>query len=400
MIIRSFEDNDFYNFTMGQMIHDWSSNVEVRFAFKNRTSVPLGKILKIEELQDNIWELAKIIREGPSTPGMFKMRGTELFSSQYLNALQNLDTPDIIVEADGEDLIIEYTGKWLDCIFFETPILAIVNELYGRTQGEAYNSWWKYENLLLKLKTVSDCNLKFMEFGTRRRYSRSWQEKLMEIVADVCPEQLLGTSNLQLAIDFGLNPMGTMAHQLFMVSAALYNDRGLDFVHKLILGLWQLTFTEHRQMLIALTDTYGTDLFLKSFDSHATSWAGVRQDSGNPIEFADKMVKFYSADSNSKGKTLVFSDGLDIIKMRDLARRYSMFFNVVFGWGTNLTNDVGIQPLSIVIKPIAARVPGGEWQKCVKLSDNIAKATGDPEEILKYKILAGYEGTFSERPVY
>lgn len=397
MIIESFEDNDFYNFTMGQMIHKHvGDNTEVLFEFKNRTSIPLGMELDLDRLESELWNVVDVVREGLSSKGVAKLR--ELgFDKTYIERLGMIDWPEelkVWSDDDGQ-LHITYRGKWLDVIWYESPFLSIINQMWACDQ--TVPALTGYKNLVSKLELVKKHDLKFMEFGTRRRYSRQWQENVVELAAKAVPDQILGTSNLQLALDYDLRPLGTMAHQLFMVLAAMEYDRKMNEVYNLVMILWEMSWPIHPNLWVALTDTYGTDSFLESFEHFSPKWRGVRQDSGDPFAFGEKIVEFYTRNGiDSKTKTIVFSDGLDVDKMIQLNERFKdRFDQVIFGWGTNLTNDVGVRPLSIVIKPKSANgIP------CVKLSDNIEKATGDPEEILKYMERADYSGFYSEKPLY
>ena len=395
MIIKSFEDNDFYNFTMGQMIFQTAMNTEVLFEFKNRTSVPLGMELDLKRLENELWEVIDIVYEGLSIDAAYTLKRMG-FDHGYLDYLSgHMEHPTIEHGCDDDgDLFLRYKGKWIDTIWYETPFLAIINEMWaGQQEGKPLHG---YSNLVDKLETVAKYDLKFMEFGTRRRYSRKWQETVVEAAASAVPQQMLGTSNLRLALDNGLKPLGTMAHQLFMVMAALEYDRDMIEVQNLVLIHWERAW-EDKAMRLALTDTFGTECFLRSFEHFARRWRGVRQDSGDPFAFGEQIHAWYQGlGIDPKEKTIVFSDGLDVDKMRDLNERFrDRFGSVIFGWGTNLTNDVGVRPLSIVIKPKTANgIP------CVKLSDNIEKACGDPEDILKYMDRAQYHEIFSEKPLY
>ena len=251
-----------------------------------------------------------------------------------------------------------------------------------------------------KLDRIIANPFKFVEFGTRRRFSQEIQSSLMTIMDNASglydSEALVGTSNVFLAKYFKLKPIGTMAHELPMVCAGL-NDESLYTLkhsHDKMLSQWYFLYGE--ELSIALTDTFGTDFFFKDFTKEkAIQWKGLRQDSGDPIEFGYKAIKFYKdKDIDPKTKLIVFSDGLNIDKIYEIVKEFKGKIQIVFGWGNNLTNDVGAEPLSIVVKAINA-----DGRPLVKLSDNIAKALGDPKIIEKYKRAFGYESTYTE-PLY
>lgn len=394
MIIKSLFDNDFYNFTMADYII--ASNMHetpVRFEFKNRTGVRLGMEVDLGRLREELDNLRFIIK---ATSILEIDTLLEIMSPQsalYFRDVR-INPPEIEVDVDLDGhLQIGYEGKWIDCIFYETPILAIVNQLWA--EGQERMPIYAYRNLLDKIECVVTNDLKFMEFGTRRRYSADWQDRVVEILKESCPNQLVGTSNVFLAKKYDIPFMGTMAHQLFMVAAAVMG--GPNQATMATLFNWTSFYGSQPNRLVALTDTFGTDMFLDLFRSHAQQWSGVRQDSGDPFKFGEKIWTFYTDNGiDPKTKTIVFSDGLDVDKMNDLNSRFrDRFGRVIFGWGTNLTNDVGVKPLSIVVKPVKA---ADNW--CVKLSDNVDKATGNPEEILKYMDLAGYRANYSEKPLY
>lgn len=249
--------------------------------------------------------------------------------------------------------------------------------------------------------------MKFVEFGTRRRWSKQWQMDLLAVMATNYHDmyrKMLGTSNVALARQFNLAPKGTMAHQLFMVETALHANQmeilTLDGIVNSQLSTllnWETLYGSHNELLTFLPDTFGTvtffapmnDLSHESWDQNVLhhylqNYKGIRQDSGDPIRFGNAMLHIWEAyHIDPQEKTLFFSDSLDVRKMSILYETFNMYTNVVFGWGTNLTNDLGPSPLSIVIKPDAVKV-SNEWVPCVKLSDDITKATGDPLAVANY----------------
>ena len=173
------------------------------------------------------------------------------------------------------------------------------------------------------------------------------------------------------------------------------SDEEIRASHQKVLDIWWQEYGE--PLSIALTDTYGSDFFFRDFtEEQAQNWRGLRQDSGDSIMFGEKAIAFYNRlGIDPREKLIVFSDGLDIRKIVEIAERFTGRIKVAFGWGTNLTNDLGLKPLSLIVKAIEAN-----GYRTVKLSDNLAKAMGDKEDIDRFIKIFEYSNTFSEALVY
>ncbi len=227
----------------------------------------------------------------------------------------------------------------------------------------------------------------FADFGARRRFSREWQYYVVKVLAEELPDQLLGTSNTKIAMDYGLLPIGTSAHEMDMVMSGIMHgsEEEVRASHNQTLQDWWDQYGWG--LSIALTDTYGTDFFFRDMTpEQARNWKGLRQDSGDPFEFGEKAIRFYKSHGIDPGERLViFSDGLDVTTIINLAAHFRGRIKVSFGWGTNLTNDLGFPTLSLVIKTVEANGYG-----LVKLSDNLAKAIGKPEDIERFKKIFGH----------
>jgi len=298
---------------------------------------------------------------------------------------------------------IEVSGPWSQVTLWETMVLAIVNELYyrevewrsGRQRTESYQEGRsRLERKLSVVRVHPD--IRIVEFGTRRRFRKDWQRYVVGrcMTALSSPLQLLGTSNVLLAKESGLHPIGTFAHELDMVYSGIYRDR-LRRSHYTMLRDWWRGYGE--TLSIALTDTYTSDFFFEDFTTEqARAWRGLRQDSGDPFAFADKAIAFYERhDVDPMMKTIIFSDGLDVEKIVRIADHCRGRVGYAFGWGTDLTNDVGFRPLSLVMKATRANGHG-----LVKLSDNLAKAQGSPEDIALFTRTFGHAPTTREECKY
>jgi nicotinate phosphoribosyltransferase len=306
------------------------------------------------------------------------------------------------VEAEDGQLVFDICGSWAEVTLWETIILSIVNELYYRSilkkmspkQRKALFS--KGERRLRRkieiLRTYP--GIKFSDFGTRRRFSRAWQEHVVATLARELPGQFMGTSNVHLAMKYDITPIGTFAHELYMVFSGIFRG-GLRASHNKVLKYWWNLYGE--QLSVALTDTYGTDFFFEDMtEDQARKWRGLRHDSGDPIEFGEKAIRFYEKFGiDPKTKILVFSDGLDLETIIKIYEHFKGRINMAFGWGTNLTNDFGLLTLSLIVKAIEAAGHG-----TVKLSDNLAKAMGSQQNIELFRITFGHSVTFRKECRY
>lgn len=405
-IISSLLDLDFYKLTMGQYVfHRWP-DVPVRYGFTNRTkSVWLADVIDIVDLRRELDHVLTLRFTGEEIFYLRRLKrqdGSQIFREDYLAFLATVILPSYELRAcqDGQ-YKLEFPGKWRDAIYWETIALSIINELYYRAtvpDREAALTEGR-RRLQEKIDTIVKYpDLRIIEFGTRRRYGGAWQrEVLMDLIAGLLPGQLLGTSNVMLAKETGQDPSGTIAHETFMALAAILfgTSQQVRSSHNLVLREWWDEYGEDRS--IALTDTFGSSFFFKDMtQEQARLWRGLRHDSGDPLDFGEQAIRFYQDYGiDPKGKLLVFSDGLDlqtILKIRD---RFHGRINISFGWGTNLTNDLGYPALSLVVKVIEAAGHG-----TVKLSDNLAKAQGDPALVEWYKEIFGHTVTTSETTRY
>lgn len=385
--VTSLLQQDMYKVSMSDMILGAGhQDVQVRYELINRSSAKyrLHEHVDVDEFRE---QLAAIRGTKFQTDELRYLHslghiGDELL--HYLSLYLDLPEPDIWVDGDGE-LRVTIEGRWIDSIWWEIPVLATANELYFRglmkSQGLDSAIAMKQifdageERLRAKVEAMAKIpQASVMEFGTRRRFSGPWQRHILEMMLDLMPHQVSGTSNVALAREFNLKPMGTMAHELFLAYMGIYGatDEGMWNSQRYVLRDWWNRF--RGPLSIALTDTVGTDAFLRIFtEEQARSWWGVRQDSGDPFRFGRSMIDFYRAKGiDPRRKMIVFSDGLDAGLITGLWDVFSELVGMGFGWGTNLMNDLGFDTLSLVMKLVAANgVP------VAKLSDNPAKATGD-----------------------
>jgi nicotinate phosphoribosyltransferase len=406
-IIRSLLEPDFYKFTMGQFVWRNYPKAQVTYAFRNRTKkVHLGEMLDLGELRE---ELDHVRTLRFSNTDLHYLRGTNeygerMFCEPYLDSLKDLHLPEYCLERDGENVRLEFSGAWPAAIYWETIALSIVNELYARRLMKPLTRFERdmvYATGRLRLaEKIKQLRrhpaVIFSDFGSRRRFSGEWQAYIDETLRDELPQQFLGSSNTYLAAQNGTVPMGTAAHELFMVVAGLREggDGWLVSSQREVLQVW---WREYGWGLsIFLPDTFGSDFFLRNLTHEdLKEWKGFRWDSGDPIAFGDKIIALYEQHGiDPKEKMLIPSDGLDLATILKLHDTFKGRIKMSYGWGTNLTNDLfdsawqgdlWYGPLSLVVKPVAAN-----GHRLVKLSDNLAKASGDDEDVERYKHAAGY----------
>ncbi|MDP3710501.1 MAG: nicotinate phosphoribosyltransferase [bacterium] len=398
-IIQSLLDLDLYKLTMAQMVFDQHFGMFVKYAFKNRTKkVRLAEHVDVGELReqlDHVRDL-RFSRKELRYLQSIRVDGKQIFfDPEFFGFLEELKLPPYELNMVDGDFQITVYALWPLGIFWETIILSVVNELYYKSLFGRLSLFRVMvegqRRLTEKMKILEENpDIRFSEFGTRRRFSRSWQKSVVETLALILPAgQLLGTSNVKLAMDYGQQPIGTMAHELFMVYQSLNNrsDEEIRNSHNKVLRDWYNFYGW--PLSIALTDTCGSDFFFRDMtEGQARQWKGLRQDSGDPIAFGEKAIKFYESHGiGPHEKLLVFSDGLDIGMILKIYNHFKDRIKVSFGWGTNLTNDLGPGSLSLVVKSVEANGHG-----LVKLSDNLAKATGKPEDVERFKRIFGYEG--------
>lgn len=386
-VINSLLETDLYKFTMWQaMLHAYPANqAEYRFVCRNQPLFPLADLA--DEVNYQLDHLCSLRFTEDELDYLGSLRFIKSDFVDFLRIFQ-FSRRFIEVSTDGDQLSIVARGPQIHVMGFEIFVLAIVNELYFRSvetdlsvgrqrlsekiaqlqafaseaQGKDMNGWAPFE---------------FFDFGVRRRFSGEWQEEVVVTLKNEVPEYFKGTSNVYLAKKYGLVPIGTMAHEWLQTFQAV----GVQLKHfqKAALEAW---VQEYRGDLgIALTDVVGMDAFLADFDLfYAKLFDGLRHDSGDPIEWGEKALAHYAdLRIDAKSKRLTFSDGLDITAALKLYRHFASRTLLGFGIGTNLTNDVGPQPLNIVMKLVRCN-----GQPVAKLADTPGKTLCDDGTFLAY----------------
>ncbi|WP_026432715.1 nicotinate phosphoribosyltransferase [Paracidovorax oryzae] len=384
-IIQSLLDTDLYKFTMWQaLLHRHpQTQAEYRFVCRNAPAFPLAELLP----QVNA-ELDALCALRFSPDELAYLGGLRYIKSDFVDFLRIFQFQRAFIEAraEGEQLSIVARGPQVHVMGFEIFVLAIVNELYFRRLGGGTDVLQEgRRRLAAKIARVQALAaeaprahpFEMFDFGLRRRYSATWQREVVQTFAMQAPQWFKGTSNVLLARDLQLVPIGTMAHEYLQSYQAL-GVRLRDF-QKAALEDW---VQEYRGDLgIALTDTVGMDAFLADFDLYfAKLFDGLRHDSGDPVAWGEKALAHYARlRIDPHGKRLVFSDGLDVERALALHRHFGDRVQLGFGIGTQLSNDLGPRPLNIVMKIVRAN-----GQPVAKLSDSPGKTLCDDETYLAY----------------
>lgn len=379
MIIESLLDTDIYKYSMMQAVLHQFPGAEVEYTFKCRSEgVDLRPLKK--DLEREIEHLCSLKLDPEELNFLASQRYFKRDFIEFLRLFHLQSRFVEIGEADGQ-LAISIKGPWLHTILFEVPVLAIVSELHTRHAHPDLDFAEARDRLATKIEQVQALDrpdeFVFADFGTRRRFSRRWHDEVVETLSTSIPNSLRGTSNVRLARELGLVPIGTMAHEFIQAAQAL--GPRLAETQRFAFEVWA---REYRGDLgIALSDTYSLKAFLRDFDMYFCKlFDGARQDSGDPFAWGEAMIEHYRNNRiDPKSRNLIFSDSLDIPKAAEIWHRFRDRTNVSFGIGTNLTHDTGTEPINIVIK--MTRCNG---QPVVKLSDSPGKVVSTDQHYLAW----------------
>lgn len=398
-IVRSLIDTDFYKLLMCQSIFRNRPDTVVQFQLINRsTDIRLADLIDEGELREQLDHVRGLrLTRGEST----WLRGNtfygkrQMFRPDFMEFLENLRLPPYHLKKRDGQYELTFEGKWPEVMLWEIPALAILMELRSRAvlgtlgrfelqvlYARAMTRLWEKIEVL---RTLPD--LLIADFGTRRRHSFLWQDWAVQAMIEGLGDRFTGTSNCLIAMRRDIEAIGTNAHELPMVYAALANtDKELREAPYEVLADWHEEHDGNLRMI--LPDTYGTDVFLKGAPDWLAGWTGIRIDSGDPARGAETAIRWWQdRGEDPKKKLVIFSDGLDVQKIVELHHQFHGRIKVSFGWGTLLTNDFrglvagdGLAPFSLVCKAVSA-----DGRPTVKLSDNPAKATGPADEIARYR---------------
>ena len=402
-VVRSVLDTDFYKLLMAQTIFRRHRDVAVTFGIQNRTKrVRLADYIDPGELREQLDHVRSLsLSRGEST----WLRGNtfygkrQMFSPEFLTWLEEFRYPDYeLRQVDGQ-YELTFHGPWIETTMWEIPCLSILNELRSRgvtkdmgkfelqvLYAQAMTRVWEK---IQRLKALP--GLSISDFGTRRRHGFLWQDWCVQAMQEGLGSAFLGTSNCLIALRREVEAIGTNAHELPMVYAALANTEAeLSAAPYEVLLDWQEDYEGN--LLVILPDTYGTTRFLERAPDWVASWTGIRIDSKDPFEGGEEAVRWWrSRGEDPTTKLIIFSDALDIDLIEGLHKHFHGRVRIGYGWGTLLTNDFRelapahlLDPISIVCKVLSA-----DGRPTVKLSDNPTKALGPSDEIARYSRMFG-----------
>ncbi|MCY7420356.1 MAG: nicotinate phosphoribosyltransferase [Chitinophagaceae bacterium] len=376
--LTSLLDNDFYKFTMQHGVIRLFPKSKVKYQFINRGKhqFPPGFAASLQASVSHMAGLRLTLAEKA-----FLSVTCPYLDPSYLDFLQGYQyNPDeVLIEQKDDDVTITIEGYWYRAILWEVPLLCLVSETYYKLLGQERTTDEEIVNITAeKIEKYKTLGITIAEFGTRRRHSYHVHKLVVETLRRFGEGTFVGSSNVHFAMTNSLKPIGTHAHEWFMYHAARY---GFKMANSMALENWVAVY--RGDLGIALADTYTSTVFYEQFDKMFTKlFDGVRHDSGDPLFFAEQTIEHYKQMGiNPLSKTIVFSDALNYDKVARIADYCRGKIGMSFGIGTNLTNDVGLKPMNIVIKMVEALPEGGRWTPVVKLSDETGKYTGEPAMI-------------------
>lgn len=398
-IIRSLIDTDFYKLLMCQSVFRNKPDTQVTFSLINRTSnVRLAELIDEGELREQLDHIRSLsLSRGEST----WLRGNtfygkrQMFRPDFMEWFENLRLPDYHLEKVDGQYELTFEGSWPEVMLWEIPALSVLMELRSRA---VLNQMGRFELQVLyaramtklwgKVETLREVpGPSLADFGTRRRHSFLWQDWCVQAMLEGLGDRFVGTSNCLIAKNRDLEAIGTNAHELPMVYAALAKDDAtLARAPYDVLADWHEEHDGNLRMI--LPDTYGTEKFLENAPDWLAGWTGIRIDSGDPAKSAETAINWWRVrGEDPTQKLIIFSDGLDTKKIIELYSQFKGRAKLSFGWGTLLTNDFrglapndGLAPFSLVCKAVEAN-----GHPTVKLSDNPKKAMGPKDQIERYK---------------
>ena len=380
-IIQSVLDTDLYKFTTSYAYSKLYPRAygQFRFIDRGKTTYPQGFA---EELKKELQEMSKLALT--KDEASFLSRELPYLPPTYIDFVRGFrfDPEEVKVEQDTEGhLSIIAEGLLYRVTLWETPILALVSELYYKMLGAQPDMEYTERTIISKARKLAEHGITFSMFGMRRRFSAAIEDRVTELLKEHAAGYLFGTSNVYYAYKHGLRVSGTHPHEWIQFHGAMF---GYKMANYMAMEDWINVYDG--DLGTVLTDTYTTDVFMRNFSKkHAMLFTSLRHDSGDPLQFTEKVIARYrELRVDPTIKYIIFSDGLDPERAIEIANYCKGRIGASFGIGTNFSNDVGngVRPMNIVMKLWKCKMTEKErWHPCVKLSDVDGKHTGEPEEI-------------------
>ena len=392
-MIKSLLDTDLYKFSMGQVYHHQFSTLKAVWDFRSR-NVGEGKDLPEKYTKEDREEITNQIRaycalrfENEETS--YLLRRCFWFREDYawflLNWKPNFE--DFTIGADpnvGLALSFGEKGCGLEDYiqYYEIPVLSITAETYYRNHFDydklLKESMEEHEKKILEMKSGKYHLGTWSEFGARRRLSYEFQEYVVRRFVEEKVPGFIGTSNVLLAKEYDVSPIGTCAHQLIEDVGQGDLTKNLAYSNLFAMEAWVKEYGVLNG--IWLTDTVKDELCRRDMNlTYSVLFGGVRNDSGDPYKWADNWVKhfedYYKASNyreervNPKNKTLLFSNNINNFQIWDGLTRYvEERAKPAFGIGTWLSGPQTIPALQNVAKVVMVN-----GHHVAKVSDDIGK---------------------------
>ena len=380
-IIQSVLDTDLYKFTTSYAYSKLYPRAygQFRFIDRGKTIYPQGFA---DELKKELQEMTKLALT--KDEANFLSRELPYLPPTYIDFVRGFrfDPEEVQVEQDAEGhLSIIAEGLLYRVTLWETPLLALVSELYYKMLGAQPDMEYTERTIINKARKLAEHEITFSMFGMRRRFSAAIEDRVTELLKEHAAGYLFGTSNVYYAYKHGLRVSGTHPHEWIQFHGAMF---GYKMANYMAMEDWINVYDG--DLGTVLTDTYTTDVFMRNFSKkHAMLFTSLRHDSGDPLQFTEKVIARYrELRVDPTIKYIIFSDSLDPDRAIEIANYCKGRIGASFGIGTNFSNDVGnaIRPMNIVMKLWKCKMTEKErWHPCVKLSDVDGKHTGEPEEI-------------------
>ena len=380
-IIRSILDTDLYKFTTSYAYSKLYPRAYGQFRFIDRakTRYPEGFA---ELLRGELQQMAQL--QLTRDEAQFLARELPYLPPTYIDFVRGFrfDPDEVHISQDEEgQLSIVAEGLLYRVTLWETPILALVSELYYKVLGVEPDLAYAEQSIIAKAQRLKEEGITFSMFGMRRRFSSDIEDRVTRLLKEYSGTNFYGTSNVYFAYKHGLRVSGTHPHEWVQFHGAMF---GYKMANYMAMEDWINVYDG--DLGTVLTDTYTTDVFMQNFSKkHAMLFTSLRHDSGDPLLFADKVIARYrELRVDPQIKYIIFSDSLDAERAIEIAKHCEGRIGTSFGIGTNFSNDVGagIQPMNIVMKLWKCKMTEKDkWHPCVKLSDVDGKHTGEPEEI-------------------
>ena len=379
-IIKSILDTDLYKLTTSYAYSKLFPRAYGEFEFVDRDDRDYPEGFD-RLLQQELEEMTRLSLSDEEE--QFLRRKLPYLPPIYIDFLKGLrfNPAEVSITMEGRKLRIRTSGLLYRVTLWETPILALVSELFFRMTGHSPDIDYMEKAVREKARRLKEHQITFSLFGMRRRYSADVEDRITELLKKHSGDNFFGTSNVYFAVKHQINVSGTHPHEWVQFHGAIY---GYKMANYMAMENWISTYDG--DLGTALTDTYTTGVFMQNFSKkHAQLFTSLRQDSGDPLAFVDMAIRRYEElRVNPKLKYIVFSDSLDVEKAIQIKHYCGDRITATFGIGTNLTNDVGngIKGLNIVMKLFRCKmIEKDRWNECIKLSDVAGKHTGSVEEI-------------------